>query len=139
MRFLDANIFVRYLALDEPTMSEASRTLLRSIASGQEQARVLDATIAEVVHVLGSRRLYGMDRGEIAERMQALLAFRSIQMTDKSRCLHALRLYGSYPFLDFADALLSAATLDEEPHEVWSFDRDFDRVAGITRLEPATA
>lgn len=38
--------------------------------------------------------------------------------------------------VDFADALLCARMLDETEPEIYSFDRHFDRVEGIRRVEP---
>lgn len=39
--------------------------------------------------------------------------------------------------LDFADALIAARTLEAGQSDLYSFDRDFDRIPGILRKEPA--
>jgi predicted nucleic acid-binding protein len=38
--------------------------------------------------------------------------------------------------LDFGDAYTAAAVLEEMEPTVYSYDHDFDRIDGITRLEP---
>lgn len=49
--------------------------------------------------------------------------------------LRALDLYAIYP-LDFEDAIILARMERQKITELYSFDRGFDAVAGITRREP---
>ncbi|MPZ48264.1 MAG: PIN domain-containing protein [Dehalococcoidia bacterium] len=136
MRYLDTNVFVRHLTADDARMSPAARELFRKVERGEEDVAVLEATIAEVVYVLSSRTLYALTRANIRERVRALLVQRGLHMEDKSRCLRALDVYATYRGLNFGDALIVAAALAESPHEVYSFDRGFDAVAGVGRVEP---
>jgi predicted nucleic acid-binding protein len=46
-----------------------------------------------------------------------------------------LRLFVQYP-LSFADAFNIAYMQSHQLTEIYSWDKDFDRVPGITRLEP---
>jgi predicted nucleic acid-binding protein len=117
-------------------MSPAALGLFQRIGSGTEQVAVLDATIAEVVYVLSSRSLYGLPRADIRDRLQSLLAYRDLQVENRMRCLAALDLYVRHPALSFGDALIAAAVQDEDPYELYSYDRDFDRVEGVVRVEP---
>ena len=41
--------------------------------------------------------------------------------------------------LDFADALMASTALRKGPRSIFSFDRHFNRVEGIERLEPEAA
>ena len=50
--------------------------------------------------------------------------------------LHTLDLYASSPFLDFEDALAIAHMARRGVTEIVSYDRDFDRIAGLRRVEP---
>ena len=50
--------------------------------------------------------------------------------------LHALDIYASSPFLDFEDALAIAHMARRGVTEIVSYDRDFDRIAGLRRAEP---
>lgn len=47
-----------------------------------------------------------------------------------------LDIYSSYPFLDFEDALAIAHMERQGIKELWSYDRDFDRIPEVKRVEP---
>ena len=136
MRFLDANIFVRYITLDDPEKAEACLGLFERVSLGEEEVLISEVVVAEVVYVLSSLSLYRMRPPEISLRLRALLGLRGIRIAGKTRCLRALELYGANPFLGFEDALAVAYMEDEGIGELYSYDRDFDRVAGIARVEP---
>ncbi len=118
-------------------MAAAAGALFQRIEAGEEEVELLEATVAEVVYVLGSRANYNLPREWIAERLRSLLAISGFRMDHKARCAHALELFASIGAISFADALLAATALDQTPPEVYSFDRGLDRVAGLTRIEPA--
>lgn len=136
MRYIDANILVRCISNDHPQMSAASEALFQRLEQGEEQAMVLEATIAEVIYVLSSRRLYDLEREHIREVLFKLLSSTGLILATKERCLRALDLFAGNHRINFADALIVAAAEVDEPHEVYSFDRGFDSIAGITRIEP---
>lgn len=48
---------------------------------------------------------------------------------------HALHDYVEHR-INFSDALIAAEMIHEGYSEVYSFDRDLNRVAGIQRVEP---
>lgn len=136
MRYVDANVFIRLITRDEPAMTRSAATLFRRIELGEEEVAALEATVAEVCYVLGSRALYGLPPGEIRDRLHFLLSYRGVQMEDKARCLRALDLYATYSRLSFADALIAAAVEETPEREIYSYDRGFDGVAGVVRVEP---
>jgi predicted nucleic acid-binding protein len=136
MRYIDASIFVRYITQDEPRMARSAMRLFEKVDNGEDEVAVLESTIAEVVYVLASARTYALSAEEIRDRLQPLLLFEGLRMDNKSRCLRALEINAAERAISFADALVSSAALDESGAEVYSFDRDFDRIAGITRIEP---
>lgn len=136
MRVLDANIFLRYLTADDPLKSAASRALLERVHRQEEQATTVEVIIAEVVYVLSSPRLYRLSRQEIRDRLQPLLVVRGLHLEHKGTVLRALDLYASHSRLDFEDALIVAHMERQGLHELISYDRDFDRIPGIVRIEP---
>jgi predicted nucleic acid-binding protein len=136
VRYLDANIFIRGLTQDEPGMSRAALELFQRIEDGHEDVAVLDATVAEVVYVLGSTSLYNQSRVTIRDALTQLLVYRNVRMDNKPRCLRALDTYAAISSAKFADALVASAAIEEPEHQVYSFDRGFDWIAGITRVEP---
>ena len=57
-------------------------------------------------------------------------------MPNKRVYLVALDIFAARPSLDFEDALSVAYMQNEGIAELYSYDRDFDRISGITRIEP---
>jgi predicted nucleic acid-binding protein len=136
MRYLDTNIFIRYLTNDHPIMSPAAAALFASIADEKEGVIVLESTVAEVVYVLSSPRFYDISILELRDRLTVLLSTRGIVMEHKARCLRALDLCATYPVLNFGDAIVAAAAEEQPERGVYSYDRGFDRVEGVRRVEP---
>lgn len=136
MRFLDANVFLRYLTRDDEAKAEACFRFFQRLKSGEETATTSEVIIAEVVYVLTARSLYNLRPDEIAGRLRPLLAVRGLRVAHKRSCLHALDLYATYPFLDFEDALAVAEMERRGLRTILSYDRDFDRLERVTREKP---
>jgi predicted nucleic acid-binding protein len=136
VKFLDANILVRYLTGDDPQKADASFHLLERVRSGDEDVMITEAVVAEIVYVLSSRAHYGLQAIEISDRLRPILGLRGIRLPGKPRCLRALELYGQPPFLGFEDSLIIAHMEAEQMTELYSYDRGFDRIREITRIEP---
>jgi predicted nucleic acid-binding protein len=136
MRFLDANIFLRYLTRDDEAKADACFRLFQRLKSGQERATTSEVIIAEVVYVLAARALYNLRPDEISARLRPLLAVRGLKIAHKRSCLRALDLYATYPFLDFEDALAVAEMERQGMNTILSYDRDFDRLEQVRREEP---
>jgi predicted nucleic acid-binding protein len=136
MRFLDANIFLRYLTRDDEVKADACFRLFQRLKSGQERATTSEVIIAEVVYVLAARTLYNLRPDEISARLRPLLAVRGLRIAHKRSCLQALDLYATYPFLDFEDALAVAEMQRQGLQTILSYDRDFDRLEQVSREEP---
>jgi len=58
-----------------------------------------------------------------------------LEVEDLHLIIEALTLYQGRN-LDFADAFLAAIALRKNPQSICSFDQHFNRISGITRLEP---
>lgn len=136
MRFLDTNVFVRYLAADDPQKSEACRRLWLQVGAGNETVTTSEAMIAEVCYVLSSPRLYNLAHQDVAARLRPLLSLPGMNLPHKRRFLRALDLYAEYEFLDFEDCLAVSHVEGEGIPELVSYDRGFDRVPGVVRVEP---
>lgn len=136
MKFLDTNIFIRYLTQDDPGKSAACFALFKDIREDKVEATTCEAVISEVVYVLASRISYNLPRADIQARLTPALGLRSLKLPHRSVYLRALDLYVTNPALDFEDALCVAHMERAGITEIESYDRDFDRVPGITRREP---
>jgi len=142
MRFADTNIFLRYLvrpvtAADQ-ARADACRALLERVSTGAEEITTSEAVLAEIVYVLSSRRQYGLATDEIVARLKPIVMLPGLKIAHKRLYLRALDIYASHTDLDFEDAIAIATVERMEPAELYSYDTDFDRVAGVTRLEPVS-
>ena len=58
-----------------------------------------------------------------------------LKLPQRKVYLRALDLYATYS-IDFEDALIVAQMERQGITALYSYDRDFERVPGVTRLEP---
>ena len=134
--YVDTNVLLRYLTADDPAHSPAATVLLAEAEAGNLQLVLTETTVAEVVWVL--QKAYGYSRAQIGDGLRSLILSEGMTGLDSDVCLVALDIFERQP-LDFTDALLAAQALVRGPRAVYSFDRDFDRVRGVQRLEPGRA
>jgi predicted nucleic acid-binding protein len=135
MSFVDTNIFIRYLTRDDPVKAQACFELFQQAEANEISLTTTEAVIAEVVYVLSSTRLYNLEYGEIRARLYPLLSLKGLRLPDRQTILRALDLYVAYR-VDFEDALVVAHMERQKINEVYSYDRAFDRVSEVKRLEP---
>ncbi len=128
---LDANIFLRYLLWDDGPKASRCHALFRRLEQGQEAARVLDLTLAEVVWTL--QKGFGISRRRIRNSLRPLLEFKGLKVVDKPSMLRALDLFAEEG-VDFPDAYLAqvARTLNVP---VYSYGRDLTTLKA-QRREP---
>lgn len=132
-RFLDTNILLRHFLQDHPDQSPRATACLQRIEDGALRVRIADTVVFETVFVL--ERRYRQPKEAISAALRLFVALPSVALPAKTRILRALDLYADLN-LPFADAYHAAVALDAGIEEILSFDRDFGRIAGITRVEP---
>jgi len=136
--FVDANIFLRHLLNDDPVKSPACFALIQSIEQGHVTAWTSELVIAELVWVLSSRQLYNLPRERIRSLLLPLILLillPHLRVPRKRLYVRVFDLYVSRP-IDFIDAYHAALLEHRGETELFSYDRDFDRVPGLTRREP---
>lgn len=136
MRFLDANIFLRYLVAEDSAKANACFALFQRLKTGQEVATTSEAIVAEVAYVLRSRAHYALTATEIESRLRPLLTLRGLKLPHKKTYVRGFEIWAAYPALDFEDALIVAHMERLGLREVVSYDTDFDRVPAVQRTEP---
>lgn len=134
-RFLDTNILVRYFTNDEPEMARAALAPMEKIERGEERVVTSPIVIFETVFLL--ERHYKVSKAEIHEKVGDVLALRSLQLPEKTLCLQALDLYIEKN-IAFADAYHAIWMQARGVTDIYSFDREFDRIAGLHRIDPRT-
>lgn len=126
---VDTNILVRHVTDDPP---DQARRATRSLESSEEFI-LTDLVFAEMVYVLESN--YGYTRDGVFVDALSVLAMPSLLAPGHELLIRALRLYHASG-LDFADAYVAALAEASDVNPVISFDRDFDRIPTIERVEP---
>ena len=132
-RFLDTNILVRYLAGDDEQKAQKALDLLIRIEKGEEKGITSPLVIFEVVYLL--QRSYKVPKQRIREVMLPIISLRNLYLPDKNLCHQAFDIYVDKN-IPFADAYYVVYMLREGISSIYSWDKDFDRIEGITRIEP---
>lgn len=133
LRVLDANILLRYLLDDMPELTDRCEALLLRVQRGEELVWLPDIALADVIWTLHS--FYKQSKAEIRDVLLPILSLRGIHLRDRSVVFHALVLFAEKN-IDFSDALIAAEMLARGYTEIYSYDRDFDKVLEVERVEP---
>lgn len=126
---------MRLLSADDPEKQERTLDLFERAQSGEIDLLTSEAIVAETVFVLTSARLYAASRETVAQSLLALLSIQSVHMDNKEVILAALQRFGASRFA-FADCLCIEHARRRTAGMVFTYDRGFDRVPDIRRLEP---
>ena len=137
VRFLDTNILLQHLVREDEQRSVGCRELLRRLERNEEVTITTDIVIFEAVYILQSPRHYGLSPARIRHLLEPLIALRGLRLPRKSLFARVFDLYCDRG-VSFADAYHAAYMEARGIDEVYSYDTDFDRIAGISRVEPAT-
>lgn len=72
----------------------------------------------------------------MSKRLRPLLLLPGLRLPDRAVYLDAFDIYETLPRFDFEDAVIVAHMRRQRVGELLSYDRDFDAVPGIRRVEP---
>ncbi len=132
-RFLDTNILLRYFTRDDLTKAEQALALLLRVERGEEKVATSALVIFETVFTL--QHTYRQPRETIKTLVGDVIALRGLELPGKHLFERALDLFVEHP-ISFADAYNAAYMQARGFFEIYSWDGDFDRFPGISRLEP---
>lgn len=137
MKFLDANIILRYLVRDDESKAAKCFELFQALKENREQVLTSEAILTEVCYVLVSKRnQYHLSHGDIRARLMPIISMSGLKIPNKKRYLRALDIFALYSNLDIEDAVIIAHMEAEGIKELLSYDTDFDRKPNIKRTEP---
>lgn len=130
MRFVDANVFIYVLVKSPEKDYQISQTILRRIENGEETATSL-AVIQEVVDWLE----YNNRKKEARSFLTAANSYLTMNKlnTTWNDFLTALDDMDEHN-IDFVDALTLQTMKKNKINEIYSNDKDFDRVKTIERI-----
>ena len=133
MRFLDTNIFIRFLTDDVPEKVDACEEIFKKAVEKQETLFTTELVIAEIVWVLES--FYELPKNEIQDKVEKILNTPNLICPHKDLILSALILY-SEKNIDYIDACNALILKENGIEELYSYDKHYDRIDWLTRLEP---
>ena len=133
MRIIDANIILRYLTNDVQDQAERAGELLAKVEAGSEEVLLPDIILADIIWVLEG--YYKQSREQIREWITTILSMQGLRFSDKNVALDALDIYVDLG-IDWSDAFVTGQMINHGIMEIYSFDRHFDRIGAIKKIEP---
>jgi predicted nucleic-acid-binding protein len=130
---IDANIILRFLTNDDPVKAEACGRLLEKVERNEARVWLPDLVLADVVWTL--EKFYRQRKAEIAELLTPLISLRSLHCANKEAVFMALDFYARHN-IDWTDAFVAAEIIMAKAETIYSYDRDFDKMQGVARVEP---
>ena len=129
----DTSVWLRHLTADNDVMSPKATALVRRIEAGDESVRLTDQVVFETGFTL--ERTYKLPKFEIRSLLRGFIQLPTVVLENKQWWNLTLDLYTSTK-LSLVDAYHVILMQREGTTEIISFDRGFDRIPNITRIEP---
>jgi hypothetical protein len=138
MKFLDANIFIyayykprEKLTSQQKEMKDESKEIIRKINEGKEKVMTTVVHLSEISNIL--KKALSLD--DLYSILITLYSLKNVKIMDVSRedyfgGIELMKEIG----LDPNDSLAAQLMKNEGIREIYSFDRDFDRVKEIKRI-----
>lgn len=133
MIFLDTNIFLRYFLKENEAVFRRLEKLFSEIILGNIIGVANAMIIAEVIWVLS--RSYKWNKEKICDNIELILITPNIRFKDKAILVNAVNVYKEKN-ISFIDAYNYSFIRANGVTEIYSFDRDFDELQDVKRLEP---
>ena len=129
---IDANIFLELFLNQEK--AENCRIFLNKTFSGEEKAIVSTFTIDSIIITLETKKVsYEKISLMIAKIMQSEgIAIYRPTLKDRAKSLQLIKKYS----LDYEDALTLQCAISTDCKNILSFDKHFNKVKEIKRIEP---
>ena len=132
-RFIDTNIFLRYLTKDDPSKYDKCREIFKKAVEGRIELATSGIVIAELIWTLLS--YYKVQKDDVIEKISIIVSTDNLYIPDKDIITDALVLY-SRKNIDYIDAYNAVLMRRYGFEEIYSYDEDFDVVENIKRTEP---
>lgn len=130
---VDTNVFLRHLRQDHPDFSRRATAYFEQIARGDLIVETSLPVVFETVYTL--QRFYQQPKAAIRDNLLSLLELPGIRLQHKRRIRRTFALYVTFN-LSLVDAYQAALVIEQGHSALVSFDRNYDRVPGVPRVEP---
>ena len=131
--FVDTNVFLRFLLADHPKQSPASRRLFEEAKENKIKLTTHSIVIVEIIWTLQS--FFGFSKQEILDKLNVILHFNQLEIIDCDILVMAVEIFGDKN-VDFIDAYVASYLVQKKIYQIYSFDKDFDKIGKIKRIEP---
>lgn len=131
---IDANIILRAMLEDIPDQAAKVRNLLGKAEAGELLLLIPEPVLSDVVYVLGRMKIPNEEIAQAVRRWLNLPGVASLGI-DIGVVHTSLDLFVEKN-IKWPDALIAAHMIASGYTEVCTFDRHFDRIQGISRVEP---
>ncbi len=132
-KFIDTNIFLRYLTKDDTSKYDKCREIFKKAIEGEIAIITSGMVIAELIWTLLS--YYKVSKADVIEKLSIIVSTKNLYIPDKDIIADALVLY-SRKNIDYIDAYNAVFMKYNALNEVYSYDMDFDVIENIKREEP---
>ena len=138
MKFLDANIFIYAyyrpnirLDLAQKRMKDKSKKVIEGINNGAIEVLTSVVHLSEVSNIL--KRSFSIE--ELTSLIQTLYSLDNVTISDVTANDYLIAAeMGEELGLDPNDALAVHLMQENTVSEIYSFDEDFEKIEGVTRL-----
>jgi len=137
LRFVDACVFVhaflkprRRLKPHEVDIKEAAKAVVRRINEGEEVGLTV-VQLAEIANIL--ERYMPLEKALQVEKFLLYAPNVEVYGVDRRICVEALKV-AEERGVGLSDAIAYVVMLQNNVKEIYSFDRDFDRLEGVERV-----
>ncbi|MDZ4277692.1 MAG: PIN domain-containing protein [Dehalococcoidia bacterium] len=130
---LDTNVLIYHLTKVDREKAERSLRLLRALEERQVELAMSELVVAETVWILESRTRLTPE--QIRDALLPITQLPSLRIPNKQLWPHVFDLYCERR-IDFVDAYNAAWMERQGMRQVYSYDKDFDRIEGIERITP---
>ncbi|MDT7892328.1 MAG: type II toxin-antitoxin system VapC family toxin [Thermoproteota archaeon] len=135
MKFVDASVFVhafikpkRELKPHEIKIKQAAQKIVKRINEGEKIA-ISVVNMTEIANILEAH----MSLDEALSIEEFLIRFAKLVSVNKQQYLEAIKI-AKEKKVGLNDALTYVIMLKNKIYEIYSFDKDFDKLEGIQRL-----
>jgi predicted nucleic acid-binding protein len=130
---LDTNVLLRHLLQDHSEHSPRATALVQRVENGELEVQLTELVLLETVFTL--QRHKRVARDAIRQEVGRLLSLPGLLLPGKNRWYAILDGY-ALGGLSFVDSYLLEMMKRHNTTEIISFDRGFDNITAVTRIEP---
>lgn len=132
-KFIDTNIFLRYLTKDDLAKYEKCKELFKKAMDGKIALSTSEMVIAELIWTLIS--YYKVPKAEVIEKISIIVGTENLYIPGKDIVSDALVIFAGKN-IDYIDAYNAVFMRYHDMDGIYTYDIHFDAVKDIKREEP---